>query len=197
MAVAGPTLAHRPPGHRPARAAGVALLAALVALVALVSGCADPGVTADQRPRLSLTVAAAAVDEPVSPGGLSAEGTISPARGELLWYTGHGRVAPGEIGTAVVAGHVSYEGEPDVFAGLALVGVGDEVRLRDGDLETVWTVTEVDVVAKADLRLDDRVWGEQQVTRRLVLVTCDDELGFRPDGHRTANLLVVAEPVGT
>lgn len=168
-----------------------ALTAALLACaVVLLGGCDRAGVATHR-----LAVPAAGVDAPVVPAGLSPEGTISPDRGQLVWYTGHGRVAPGELGTAVVAGHVAYEGEPDVFAALAQVGPGDEVVLTGEDgSEGRWTVTEVDVVGKTALQRDPRVWGDQREVPRLVLITCDDELGFRPDGHRAANLVVVAEP---
>lgn len=147
-------------------------------------------------PPWSLTVDAAAIDQPVVPGGLTAEGTINPDRGQLIWFTGYDRVEPGEVGTAVLSGHVSYEGVPDVFADLHRVASGDEVVMRRGDGSAQsYVVTEVDIVDKAALQRDVRVWGDQRETRRLVLVTCDDELGFREDGHRAANLVVIAEPV--
>ena len=38
-----------------------------------------------------------------------------------------------------------------------------------------------------------QVWGRNDDTRRIVLITCDDRLGFREDGHRTANFVAVAE----
>ena len=150
---------------------------------------------AQQQAPLSVTVDAAAIDRPVVPGGLSPEGTINPDRGQLIWFTGYDRVEPGEVGTAVLSGHVSYEGAPDVFADLHRVASGDEVLMRrgDGTVES-YVVTEVDIVDKAALQRDVRVWGDQRETRRLVLVTCDDELGFREDGHRAANLVVIAEP---
>lgn len=153
------------------------------------SGAGPPAVT-----DLRLVVPAAAVEEGLHPSGLSDDGALSPDRGQLVWYTGHDRVRPGDPGTAVVAGHVSYRGDPDVFASLGTVTVGDEVQLHDESSVTGWVVTDVDVVDKADLRHDPRVWDDQDDVARLVLVTCDDELGFRPDGHRVANLVVVAEP---
>lgn len=142
-----------------------------------------------------LTVASAGIDQPLLPRGLSGDGTINPGAGELVWFTGHGRVAPGRRGTTVIAGHVSYQGAPDVFADLSKVRVGDEVRLRRSTGgERRYQVTDVDIVGKTELPLDDRVWGPHGRSSRLVLITCDDELGYRADGHRAANLVVIAAP---
>lgn len=48
---------------------------------------------------------------------------------------------------------------------------------------------------KGDFQRDERVWGPQREVARFALVTYDSSLGFRDDGHRVANRLVIAEPV--
>lgn len=137
------------------------------------------------------------IAEDVVPQGLSEEGTIDPAAGEVIWFTGYDRVAPGQVGTAVVAGHVSYGDRPDAFADLADVAVGDrvEVGYTGGevlDLEVVST----DLVDKAELRHSRDVWGANDDVRRVAVITCDDAFGLRDDGHRAANFVAVAEVLG-
>jgi hypothetical protein len=132
----------------------------------------------------------------VDPRGLSADGTISPPKGTVMWFTGYDRVMPGLVGTSVVAGHVAVDGSPDVFAPLPGVRPGTKVRVgyHDGDVLDL-TVVRTEVLAKDELQTDPDVWGANSTTRRVVLITCDDAYGFRSDGHRVANFVAVAEPV--
>lgn len=121
---------------------------------------------------------------------------INPAEGSLIWFTGADRVFPGERGTAVVAGHVSYEGRPDIFASLVDLQPGDRLETVDGKDSTLrWEVSAGEVLGKGAVQRDPRVWDDQRRTRRLVLITCDDAYGFRDDGHRRANLIVIAEAI--
>lgn len=110
-----------------------------------------------------------------------------------MWVRSYGRVEPGEVGTAVVAGHVVSSGEDDVFAALPDVRVGQEVVITSGSVTTTYVVKRAEVVTKAALTHDADVWGENSSGRRVVLIICDDELGFRKDGHRGANYVVVAD----
>ncbi|MFW5474187.1 class F sortase [Knoellia sp. CPCC 206450] len=142
---------------------------------------------------LRLEVPSIGLDLAVKAGGVSASGRIVPPAGRATWVRGFGRVEPGAVGTAVVAGHVSAYGKRDVFADLSSVRVGHELLVRSGSDVRTYAVTRVRVVDKADLTRDAEVWGENGSQRRLVLITCDDDLGFRKDGHRVANYVVVAE----
>ncbi|NLX00091.1 MAG: hypothetical protein GXY39_10350, partial [Actinomycetales bacterium] len=58
----------------------------------------------------------------------------------------------------------------------------------------VFKVVRAGVVDKDDLTTDQTVWGVNTSVRRLAIVTCDDAYGFRGDGHRVANYVVIAEP---
>ena len=122
-------------------------------------------------------------------------GKVNPPAGTVMWYTGHDRVEPGAVGTAVIAGHVIAGGREDRFANLAEVQVGDQVELTapDGSTST-FTVVRAEVVDKDDLTTDQTVWGTNDSVRRLAIITCDDAYGFRDDGHRVANYVVIAEP---
>lgn len=144
---------------------------------------------------ISLRIPDAQVDDPVTPEGLSQGDIINPAEGSLIWFTGADRVRPGERGTAVIAGHVSYEGRADIFASLVELSPGDVIQTTDVDTRLAWRVSAVELLDKGAVQRDPRVWDDQRRTRRLVLITCDDAHGFRDDGHRKANLIIIAEPI--
>ncbi len=128
------------------------------------------------------------------PEGLR-NGKINPPAGSVMWFTGYDRVQPGEVGTSVIAGHVVAQGRPDAFAKLSSVRVGYRVELVDEKGEArVFKVVRAGVVDKDDLTTDQTVWGVNTSVRRLAIVTCDDAYGFRGDGHRVANYVVIAEP---
>lgn len=76
---------------------------------------------------VSLRAPSAGVDQELASGGLT-DGVINPDRGDLVWFDGYDRVEPGQIGTAVLAAHVTYEGDPDVFSDPDDVAVGDPIR---------------------------------------------------------------------
>lgn len=143
---------------------------------------------------VSLRAPSAGVDQELASGGLT-DGVINPDRGDLIWFDGYDRVEPGQIGTAVLAAHVTYEGDPDVFSDLDDVAVGDPITVGYADgSEATFAVTAAEIIDKTEVQTDPRVWGDQNDARRLVLITCDDALGFREDGHRNANLVVFASP---
>lgn len=123
------------------------------------------------------------------------DGRINPPGGTVMWFDGSERVRPGAVGTAVIAGHVASGSQPDAFADLADVEVGDRVTIRDGDgRPRVFHVVRADVVDKDALTTDQDVWGGNDSVRRLAIITCDDANGYRSDGHRVANYVVIAEP---
>jgi sortase (surface protein transpeptidase) len=140
----------------------------------------------------SLLVASIHLDHPLTPEGLHG-GEINPDAGQVIWFTGNGRVAPGQEGVSVVAGHVADGSGPDVFADLSKIKIGDPVVTvgKNGD-RTVYTASRAYTVSKVELQSDSTVWGGVDHGKRLILVTCDDALGFRADGHRAANYVVVA-----
>lgn len=141
-----------------------------------------------------LTISSADVDGPIVPQGLAADGTINPGRDEVIWFTGGDRVAPGQVGTAVIAGHVTWEGAPDAFADLPSVGVGDVVTVgyEDGTSGS-FTVTSATAVDKDALARSLTVWGPHPDRPRLAIITCDPVLGYQADGHTQANWVVIAE----
>lgn len=157
------------------------------------SASASPSPSAAADGEAQLVVAGANIDVTLIPEGLDDSGKINPEPGTAIWFTGYDRVFPGEVGTAVVAGHVVADDKPDVFADLGDIAVGDTFEITAGEAVTKFVVTRAVVQTKDETAADVEVWGANDSTRRVVLVTCSDTLGFRDDGHRVANYVVVAE----
>lgn len=140
-----------------------------------------------------LSIPAVGLSTSLKPQGLR-DGKVNPKAGEVIWFTGYDRVRPGATGTSVIAGHVVNQDGPDEFAALENLETGDGIVLGYPDGSSLrLEVTSTDIVDKDDLTTNQDVWGDNSESRRVVLVTCDDELGFREDGHRTANFVAVAE----
>jgi LPXTG-site transpeptidase (sortase) family protein len=190
-------------GTRRARV-GAAIAITLV-LGACSSGRADPAPSSSSTPPppppspastaapSELEIPAIDVSVALHPEGLRG-GVVNPEPGTVMWVDGYDRVAPGEVGTAVLAGHVADGDTRDIFADLAEVVVGDTFAIRDTDgATTSFDVIDVFTVDKDSLTTDPVVWGDNETQERVVLVTCDDVLGRRGDGHRVANLVVVGE----
>lgn len=141
-----------------------------------------------------ISIAAGGVDGPIVPQGLAADGTINPGRGQIIWFTGYDRVAPGQVGTSVIAAHVTWAGAPDAFINLPAVGIGDVVTVGYSDgTSSSFTVVQTMAVDKDDLARSPTVWGAHPGVPRLAIITCDPALGYQADGHTAANFVVIAE----
>jgi len=135
-------------------------------------------------------------EEPIAPEGLTPQGTINPDQGEAIWYAGSERVVPGQVGTAVIAAHVTYYDEPDVFYDLAEVSEGEVITVGYGHGGTrEFVVTSTQQISKEGLQRSDAVWGDQADTARIALITCDPSLGARSDGGQKANFVAIAEAI--
>jgi LPXTG-site transpeptidase (sortase) family protein len=151
--------------------------------------------TTDRSARpVTLRIGSIDLDHEVVPMGVSAEGKIDPPPGTVMWFTGLDRVQPGSVGTSVIAGHVAIGGKADSFADLRKVNVGDTVDVVAQDGKTVaFRVVRASAIDKAKVVQDQAVWGPNTSKPRLAIVTCDDAFGFRDDGHRVANFVVIAD----
>jgi LPXTG-site transpeptidase (sortase) family protein len=112
-----------------------------------------------------------------------------------MWFRGYERVRPGSVGTAVIAAHVATGDRRDVFAKLADVDVGDTVQVVEGGKAVSYRVTRASAIDKEKVTTDQAVWGTNTSESRLAIITCDDAFGFRSDGHRRANFVVIAERI--
>lgn len=144
---------------------------------------------------LKLEIPVADVATPLVTNGLGPNGTIDPEPGTVMSFDGYGRVRPGRVGTAVLAGHVVAGGEPDVFAQLADLEADDLVTITGDDGTSMdFRVVSTRTADKDAVSRDQDVWGPNDTVPRLAIITCDDTLGFRDDGHRVANYVAIAEP---
>lgn len=176
---------------------GVSMLA--VQAVGAIEGTSGRPVAAEGPDAPAwVSVGSAGLDqEPISPEGLTPQGTINPDQGEAIWHAGSGRVVPGQLGTAVIAAHVTYYDEPDVFYDLGEVSVGDIVTIGYGNGDTrEFVVRRTQQVSKEGLQRMPAVWDDQDDVARIALITCDESLGQRADGHTRANFVAIAEATG-
>ncbi|GAA1233305.1 class F sortase [Prauserella halophila] len=127
------------------------------------------------------------------PLGLNEDGTVAvPSVQRPMqagWYR-HGPV-PGEVGPAVVLGHVNGDGRDGIFARLHELGRGDDIRVgRDDGTVVRFRVTRVSQVPKERFP-SDRVYGDT-ADPELRLITCGGEYDEDAESYRD-NVIVYAE----
>lgn len=164
-----------PPALDPVRSAGI--------------GTADSpfAATAPAAPgRLGLP--SLGVDVPIRPVGLLPDGTMEiPGTSEVGWFAPGPR--PGApFGSAVIAGHIDYAGEPGAFFRLREVQVGDLVSVTEADgAVRGYVVTERFQVPKEELPVDELFRRTGAPT--LTLITCGG--AFDTGERRYADNIVV------
>lgn len=143
---------------------------------------------------MRLRIGRLAVDAPVQPVGVDADGAMSvPSEVSTVGWYRFGP-APGEAGHAVLAGHVDSRTQGrGVFRALLDVGLGDVVEVGAADgVTTHWRVVQRTLVDKQMTTLDD-LWVRSGPPR-LVLVTCGGRFDRATRTYRS-NVVVVAVPV--
>jgi sortase (surface protein transpeptidase) len=145
----------------------------------------------------SLSIPAIGVTSVLNPVGLNRDGTLEvPARGprydEAAWF--HGSPVPGEVGPAVLLGHVDGTGgTPSVFFDLARLAEGDRVAVTDGDGSTsTFEVYRTQRYAKDDFPTM-AVYGDT-AGPELRLITCGGSWDSST-GHYRDNTVVYARMV--
>ena len=139
-----------------------------------------------------LRIPAIAVDSTLMELGLRDDGTmeVPPAGFPAGWYTG--APTPGELGPAVIAGHVDWTG-PGVFYDLHKLAAGNEVRVERADGSTaMFRVTRVEEYRKTQFPTDE-VYGDIPFAG-LRLITCGGSFNKRT-GHYEDNIVAFAELV--
>lgn len=124
------------------------------------------------------------------------------------WYAGAkpdedgDEYQPGEVGPAVIAGHVDglhpdgSKGAPGIFAKLAELQPGDEITIERNDPDVpqaplVFVVTEVTTYPKAAFPTE-RVYGPTDHPT-LRLITCGGTFGTARAGHYDDNVVAYAD----
>lgn len=139
----------------------------------------------------------------VSVPSISAQSTLIPlgkkADGELdvpplskpmqaSWYDQS--PTPGQLGPAVILGHVNGNGNPGVFANLDKVQAGQQVLVDRADGQTaVFTVSHVDTAPKDNFPTQE-VYGDTPDSE-LRLITCGGELDRAAHSY-LSNVIVYA-----
>ena len=105
-----------------------------------------------------------------------------------------GGPTPGQLGPAVIAGHVDGPGGPAIFFRLGELTAGAEVRVaRDDGTDATFVVDSVERFAKAEFPTS-RVYGNTTDRAELRLITCGG--AFDPvTGHYVDNIVVFAHLV--
>lgn len=122
--------------------------------------------------------------------GLNTDGTLAVPDNtvDAGWYTGGPR--PGELGPAVIAGHVDSKAGPGVFFRLREVARGAEVRVAyDDGSEVTFVVTEVARYDKGEFPTA-RVYGDT-TEPELRLITCGGTFDSG-SGHYRDNIIAFA-----
>ena len=139
---------------------------------------------------VSLTIPAIGVQTSLIHLGLASNGTLQVPSSTTVagWYTGSPR--PGDVGAAVIAGHVDSQAGPAVFFQLRQLHPGDSVYVKRADGSVaVFDVTNVKQYLKAQFPTE-AVYGPVPDSE-LRLITCGGT--FDPaTGHYLSNVIVDA-----
>jgi hypothetical protein len=137
-----------------------------------------------------LRIAAIGVNSTLMSLGLRADGTmeVPPGGFPAGWYTG--APTPGELGPAVIAGHVDMKG-PGVFYKLGRLRPGDRIAVTRADgSKPVFRVARVAKFPKNQFPTH-LVYGDSD-TPVLRLITCGGSFNSQ-SGHYEDNIVVFAD----
>jgi sortase (surface protein transpeptidase) len=187
-----------------AAAIGVAVLAQQHAPSPAAAAAGTVGPAAPKQPSLrrsapvSVAIPAIGVRSPLLRLGLNPDGTmqvpdLATSADEAAWYKYS--VTPGQIGAAVIEGHVDSEVGPAVFFRLGAVHPGDhiDVTLADG-MTAVFRVTGVREYAKDNFPTK-MIYGTTNYAA-LRLVTCGGTFD-NATGHYLSSVVVFASLVSS
>lgn len=134
-----------------------------------------------------IEIPAIGVDETVVEVSITADEVEVPDFGLAGWWVQTRK--PGEIGPAVIGGHVDTKSGPDVFFRLKELRPGDEVSVTDDNGDTRTFVVSEDPIQVDKQERPPEVFGFGQGRPELRLITCGGE--FNPAiGHYTDNIVV-------
>ena len=172
-------------------------LSPLAELVAPVGSAEyDPADHTDDRPiPVAITIDGIGVaDAPVLDVGVEENGDMEiPGADEVGWYRFN--ATPGEEGSAVLAAHISFDGQPGVFRYLDEAGVGDRVMVQfDDGMTSVFEIVELAQYDKQDLP-KERVFAKTG-DPVLTLITCGGEFNRSLRSYED-NVVAYAIPISS
>jgi len=145
---------------------------------------------ADLANPLRVRVPRLKIDAALQPLTLGRQGElVPPDYGRAGWY--EAGPEPGEIGRAVIAGHVDSKTGPDVFAALGRAKPGDRVRVVLRDRSVVTFVVQAVEVHPRSRFPTARVYGTDGRHAELRLITCTGAYDRARGGYQD-NVVVFA-----
>jgi len=156
----------------------------------LTASVVSPAATAQDLPAPErVRVGAIGVDAEVEQIDVGAGGALNPPTDfhRAGWFAKG--AAPGDLGPAVLAGHVDTRSGPAVFYRLRELKPGDTVEVVRGPKTLTFQVTATESFAKSAFPTD-RVYGPTPVPE-LRLITCGGDFDDGT-GHYADNLIVYA-----
>lgn len=154
----------------------------------------DPAAMPASAP-VRVQISSIGLDSELMDLGLQADGTLEvpPDGFPAGWYTG--APTPGELGPAIIAGHVDWGGQPGVFFHLGEASIGDEVAVtRQNGSTARFRITGIEQYDK-DTFPTQKVYGDLDHAG-LRLITCDGRFDPRLRSYED-NLVVFAELLGS
>jgi len=138
-----------------------------------------------------IVIAAIGVDAPIIRLDIRGEPEVPEDFADVGWY--HQTRLPGEIGPAVVAGHIDSQSGPAVFYRLNELTNGDEITVSDSTSESrTFAVTSSGQYSKDALPAE--VFGFGGPNPELRLITCGGTFDAE-SGHYRDNFVVYASEV--
>jgi sortase (surface protein transpeptidase) len=196
-------------------AAALLAVIAVIAVVAVVAGCSSDAATAPTSPvaapgsvvprdaaqpmarsaPVGVHIPAIGVDSTLMQLGLRADGSLQvpPSGFPAGWYTG--APTPGELGPAILAGHVDWSGQPGVFSRLRELTPDAQVTVtRQDGSAAVFRVTQVKQYPK-DKFPTSEVYGDLDHPG-LRLITCGGSFDRQTRNYED-NIIAFADLVAT
>lgn len=143
-------------------------------------------------PPVAVTVPSVDIDADLEPVGVDEDRRLVVPEPDLAgWF--EGRAVPGQIGPAVLVGHVDSRVGPAVFHGLERVEVDDQVEVVDEEgIARVFEVERVQVVAKSEFPTAEVYDPVDRAELRLI--TCGGPFDHDAGSYRD-NVIVYAAAV--
>jgi Sortase domain len=158
-----------------------------------VAGTATASAAPVASAPVELTIAAIGVKTSLQSLGLLADGTLqSPSQwGVAGWYAGG--VVPGQLGPAVIAGHIDSTSGPAVFFRLGQLKAGDQATITDQNGAVLTFVVDGSATYPKNAFPGTEVYGATPYPE-LRLITCTGEFD-RAHHNYLSNLVVSAHLV--
>lgn len=136
-----------------------------------------------------LVIRALGVDAPVVPVRTVGDTLVPPADPQQLGWWADGARPGDRLGSALVTGHTVHTGG-GALDDLETLEAGDQVVVRTSGGRIAYAVDRVKVFGKGTIAQESERLFSQEVSGRLVLITCEDW-----DGSRyLSNVVVTATP---